>query len=235
MIPHAAISAAVIAGIAGLAPAAPITYTETFDDGLNHTGWTWDRTALGSVQGTGGNPGGFFRSALQAAPSLFCSDDLFTGNYVDRAVGSIGGDLRTVEFATATGMISIGLFHHNGTPDNPFDDTVASFVSTIESPTNPDFGWVSFDFDIPFAAADTPADWRLTGVLPFIPATVDWQTLMANVDEVVISWSDPGQPTLLFDSVRGADNLRVTYAVPAPGAIAPLGLLLACRRSRRRA
>lgn len=224
------------AALGGLVPAAAaqVTYIETFEEGANLSGWSWDRTTLGSVEPSGGNPDGYFRSALMAVPALFSSAEVFTGDFRARGVGSIGGDLRTVEFAAPAGFISVSLAHHNGTPTNPFDDTFASFVTSIAAPVNPDMGWVSFDVTIPSDATETPAGWILGGVLPQLPPTVSWDTLITNVDEVVISWSDPSQPSLLFDVVRGADNLRITYGVPAPGAAAVLGLAAAGLGRRRR-
>lgn len=219
-----------------LAQAAPAqtTYVETFDDGANHTGWTWDRTAAGGVEPSGGNPGGFFQSDLRAVPALFSVNDLFTGDFRQRRVGSIGGDLRTVEYAAPSGVISLALAHHNGTPDNPFDDTIAHFVTSIAAPVTPDMGWVSFDVTIPFDATTTPAGWALTGVIPLMPPTVSWDELITNVDEIAIAWNSTLDPVLLFDVVRGADNLRVTYNVPSPAAPALLALSAACLAGRRR-
>lgn len=219
--------------IAGAA-AAQTTYVETFDDGMNHTNWTWDRTSLGTIEDAGGNPGGYFRSVLTPVPSLFCDDPLFTGNFRERRVGSIGADIRTVEFSARADVISLALGHFNGTPDNPFDDTYAHFVTDIPAPVTPDAGWVTFDVMIPFDAADTPAGWVLTGILPGLPATVDWATLIEDVDEVVIAWNNTLRPVLLFDVVRGADDMRVTYNVPAPAAAALISLPLLALRMRRR-
>lgn len=230
MSPRPALLLAALAAAPALAQ--PTTYVETFDDGLNHTGWTWDRTTLGSVQTTGGNPGGYFQSALMAVPALFSADPLFTGDFRARRVGSIGADLAGIEFAAPPSFISIALAHHNGTPDNPFDDTFAFFVTDIAAPTNPDFGWVSFDVAIPFDALSTPDGWQLGGVLPQLPPTVDWNTLITNVDEVIISWSDPSQQTLLFDVVRGVDNIRITSNVPAPASALLLAPLALPRRRR---
>ena len=224
--------AALAAGSIGSSAFAGTTYIETFDDGLNHTQWTWNRTTLGSVQSSGGSPGGYFQSALMALPQLFTSHEMFTGNFVERQVSSIGGDLATIQFATPPTMISISLGYFNGTPDHPFDDTYASFVTSIEAPVFPDTGWVSFDVEIPFDAVTAPEGWRLSGIMPQIPPTVDWQTLLMNVDEVVIAWGDPLEPQLLFDTVRGADNLRIAYNVPGPGGV--LLLALAAGRIRRR-
>lgn len=231
---RSAAAAAAVACAAGMA-AAQTTYIETFDDGMNHSGWTWDRTALGGVVDTGGNPGGYFESALMAVPALFGAGEQFTGDFRARAVGSIGGDLRGVQFAAPEGNISIALMYNNGTPDNPFDDTFATYVSSIASPVNPDMGWVSFDFDVPSAALETPEGWQLSGVLPQLPPTATWDQVITNVNEVIIAWSNPLEPALLFDVVRGADNLRITYNVPGPGAAAGaalLGVLAAARRRR---
>lgn len=221
----ATISSAIVAG--------PTTYIETFDDGINHTEWTWDRTTFGSVELTGGNPDGFFQSILTGAPALFNSNAMFTGDFRARKVGSIGGDLATKQFTTPAGVISIALGYHNGT-DTPFDDTYAYYVSNIPSPTNESFGWVSFDFAIPFDSLTTPDGWQLGGVLPQIPPSADWNTVITHVDEIIISWNDPSQPVLLFDVVRGADNLRITYNVPGPGAAALLLGVGAVARRRRR-
>lgn len=214
--------------------AAQTTYIETFDDGANHSGWTWDRTALGGVAPSGGNPGGYFRSELVAVPALFSSHELFSGDFRQRRVGSIGGDLSTIEFAAPSGFISVALANFNGTPDNPFDDTFATFVTSIEAPVTPDAGWVSFDVAIPFDAPTTPDGWLLTGVLPPVPPTLTWDQLLSNVDETIIAWNNPLEPVLLFDVVRGADNLRITYNVPGPGAAAVLMLSAGCLARRRR-
>lgn len=217
------------------AAAGQTTYIETFDDGMNHSGWSWDRTALGGVVASGGNPGGYFESALMAVPALFSSGEQFTGDFRARGVGSIGGDLRGVQFAAPEGMISISLMYNNGTPENPFDDTYATYVSSIPSPVNPDMGWVSFDFEVPSASLETPEGWQLSGVLPQLPPTATWDQLITNVNEVIIAWNNPLEPVLLFDVVRGADNLRITYDVPGPGAAAGaalLGVLAAARRRR---
>ncbi len=228
-------AAAALAAAVGGAGAAPVTYVETFDDGQNHSGWTWDRTPRGQVVASGGNPGGYFQSDLMAVPALFGSGAVFTGDFRARAVGSIGGDLATVQFATPGTVISVSLGHHNGQPNNPLAHTFASFVTTIAAPVNPDDGWVSFDVDIPYDATETPDGWTLGGVMPQLPPTVDWNTLITHVDEIVISWGDPSQPVLLFDVVRGADNLRITWNVPAPGGAAALGLAaLPLARRRRR-
>ena len=225
----------VVVGATTAAMAAPTTYVETFEDGVNHTGWTWNRTSFGHIESTGGNPDWFFQSDLLTLPSLFCSDAIFTGNFAERRVGSIGGDLRTVEYASSPGtMISIVLFNDNGTPDLS-DDTIASFVTTVVAPTDPTLGWVSFDAAIPFDADTTPSGWTLGGTLPWLPPTVDWSTLITDVSEVLISWNDPTAPQPVYEAIRGGDNLRITYGVPEPGtATLLLGLLLCTARVSRR-
>lgn len=231
------VAAAALAAATGVA-AGQTTYVETFDDGINHSGWTWDRTPRGGVVPSDGNPGGYFQSELMALPSLFTSAPVFTGDFRARGVTSIGGDLRTVQFSSPPSMISIALMHDNGTPENPFDDTYATFVSSIPAPVAPDMGWVSFDIDVPSASTETPEGWVLSGVLPQLPPTVGWDHLIQNVNEVIIAWSNPLEPVLLFDAVRGADNLRITYNVPGPGAAAGtalLGVLAAARRRRAQA
>ena len=234
--PAAAAATAVLTlAITAAVGASPTTYIETFDDGMNHTGWTWDQSPVfGSIESSGGNPGGYFQSHFGALPSLFTSHETFTGNFRERRIGSIGGDLAGIEYASPPGKISIGLIHFNGDPDNPFNHTLASFVTDIDAPVNPDFGWVSFDVDIPFDSLTLPEGWRLTGLHPLIPPSVDWATLIQNVDQIAIGWADPLEPQLLFDVIRGADNLRITYNVPAPGAAAVLLALGGLTTRRRR-
>jgi hypothetical protein len=210
------------------------TYVETFDDGMNHTGWTWDRTAAGSIEPAGGNPGGFFQSDLQAIPNLFSSDALFTGDFRARAVGSLGGDLRTGEFASRAGPISNILAHQNGTAADPSDDSFAHFVTSTPAPVTPGAGWVSFDVAVPFESVPTPTGWVMTGLLPFQPAPDSWDTLITNVDEVIFAWGNSLQPQLLFDVVRGGDNLRVTYNVPGPACAAIVGGIAVLMSRRRR-
>lgn len=228
-----------LGAVAAMAGTATAGYVETFDDGQNNSGWTWDLTADGSVLTTGGNPGGYFNSGMMTIPSLFTSDALFTGDFRARGVSSIGGDLAAIEYGSWYGPISLVLTFSNGTTPT-FDDTYAYYVTSIAAPSNPSFGWVSFDVQIASTSTTTPDGWVLMGAY-FQPPTVDWNTLITHVDQVIIAWNDPRLPVPVYDQIRGADNLRIDFApipsVPEPGTAAlwslALGLGAWTRRRQR--
>lgn len=139
-----------------------------------------------------------------------------------------------MQFSSRSGPISLILVHKAGTPDDVFDDSFAHFITEVDAPVTSAAGWVGFDVPIPFSAVDAPDGWVMTGILPSLPAPASWDTLITSVDEVIIGWGNSLLPQLAFDVVRGGDNLRITYNVPAPGAGAVLVLGLAGLAVRRR-
>jgi hypothetical protein len=171
-----------------------------------------------SIPSTGGNPDWYLRTqgVDTFAPQLRTQgDSVFTGDYRARGVTTLGVDLRTfaVDFSAGGRPLSLLLIEDNGTPGDFGDDWAAYVVgpSNIPIPGEP---WKSFTFAVPSASTTLPPDWATLAFGPNSPANPDWNSVIADVDQVVFFY---GNPELLFifqQWTLGADNIFITETPP---------------------
>ncbi|HMN96773.1 MAG TPA: GC-type dockerin domain-anchored protein [Phycisphaerales bacterium] len=200
--------AAIAAGsLAGLGLACESTVVD-FDGGLNIGNWTWGIPV--TYPQSGGNPGAYMRTqGLDTfAPQLRTQGaSVFTGNYREKSVVSLGVDLITfaVDFSAAGRPLALMLVSDNGTPGNPNDDWAAYTLGPdIPVPGQP---WKSFDYDIPADATSLPAGWSYIAFGP--GANFDWNALIENVTRVTFFYGDPEFFFIFQMWTLGADNLRI--------------------------
>ena len=149
-------------------------------------------------------------------------ESIFTGNYLESGVTSIGIDLITLHTPGEVGNrpLSIILFNDNNTPFN-FNDDWGAFLVTDE--TIPEggvigfapAGWNSYDIDIPVQSPTLPKDWQ-TFDENGLGGDVEWTELMADVDVVEFFYGDPTSIFPFFSWDVGIDNARITFASSCP-------------------
>jgi hypothetical protein len=149
---------------------------EDFEDLANEAGWVVN-SAQDFIDPTGGHPGAFLHTPVVTfAPSPrtgFGTSSIFTGDYRNRGVTSVGIDLKT--FANSapvvvTWPLSVMLSGDSGTPGQSGDDCFALFLGTQPVPPDevscafdddPCSGWREFEFDIPSQSTTLPAGWLI--------------------------------------------------------------------------
>jgi len=198
----------------GTAGAADQTFIETFDSGSANEGvWTFGGPS-GSFPGSGGNPGAYLASGLldtfAPMPRTSLVGSVFTGNFRDRGVSSIGLDLNTFQAGTTGGRpLTLMLIHDNQTPGNTTDDTAAYFLG----PNIPAAGqgWVLYDFAVPSAETELPAGWLLLNMGNIDdPADHSWDEVIQDVDQVRYHYGDPTFFFIFQQWFLGLDNARIT-------------------------
>lgn len=189
-------------------------FITTFSSG-NPGGWTFG-SPNGSIQATGGNPGAFFHDdfldTFAPQPHTTTTTSLYTGNYRQRDVASVGIDLilYNVDFSADGRPLTVMLTSDNGTPANPNDDWVAYHIGPDNVPL-PGEGWKSYDFAIPSQSTTLPAGWSTLGLGPDAPASPNWNTLITNVVELGYFYGDPEFFFIFQGWDLGLDNPRITY------------------------
>lgn len=210
-----------------------VTHVETFDKGSNEGNWTYGVPNIEQIVPEGGNREWWLHSPCGEGPdecllfwypmpstSPLGDENVFTGNYRERGVTSVGIDLIT-HFYWHDGndgpgtpdfpwYVAVILVSDNGNPDDVSDNWGAYFVGEIEAPKVGE-GWKSYDFAIPSDATDFPPGWSLTTGGPNAPANPDWNDLVENVSLLTFSYLDPTLPALLNPWEVGLDNARITY------------------------
>ena len=188
--------------------AAPIQ--DTFDDGQNHGGWSYNPDD--AIEATGGSPGGWLHqaTAITFAPIFISSAKEYSGDFRAGGVSKISFDARldTQEWGTGAGFnMSVLLRDSKGTSD-PADDDYAYFVGP-EIPLE-GTGWKHFDFPIP--SQDTsavPAGWKggWAGDLESFRPGIDWNDVITNVDQVEIWFMNPSFFAIIQLWDIGLDNI----------------------------
>ncbi len=210
-------------------------FVEPFDEG-NEGQWSWG-TGNEEISPLNGNPGAFLQdltldTCCPGAGTAFGVQSIFTGNYLESGVTSIGIDLITLHtpFKVGNRPLSIILTNDNNTPFN-FNDDWGAFLVTDETipergvPGAP-AGWTSYDIDIPVQSPTLPKNWR-TFDENGLDGDIEWTELMADVDVVEFFYGDPAlfYPFFMWDV--GIDNARITFAPSCPtdldddGAVGP--------------
>lgn len=184
------------------AAAAQTTFVETFDSG-NEGEW-WYGIPNPPIEPTGGNPGAYLHEPLidTFAPQPRTQDPLseFTGNYVVRDVTSIGVDLITFDALSADGR-PLALVLNSG---DIFCYTLGPNIPLVGE------GWVSYDFAIPPAQTGLPAGWVAIDSTTGLPATVDWEQHISNIENVGFFYGNPEFFFIFQQWDVGMDNPRIT-------------------------
>ncbi len=201
-------------------------FTVTFDAG-NHGRWSYfgnPANEIEVIEPAGGNPGAYLHSTCVGlacldtfAPqprTMLGSTSMFTGDYRDRGVVSLGIDLilHDVDFSAEDRPLTLMLRNDSGTPADEGDDIVVYFVGPEDIPV-PGEGWKSFDFVVPSESVTLPVGWVLqqgTGA----GADADWNTVITDVDQVIYFYGDPEFFFIFQQWEPGLDNPRIATAVP---------------------
>jgi len=205
-------------------PAMAAQVVDTFDANDNPNGWGWTSDlgqTGGTVQSTGGNPGGWFDS-----------DPLFFNQHPE--VGSYGPDGSELRAALASGTLlsasidfqrldtsdennchpiydlpshfSIRFLDQHTIPSTP-RTTLDAFTTGEVSPLQGPFPWMTVTFTIPSASTEVPAGWVLDA-----PSDYTWQDMMHNIDAVAFGVVSPEDITYSSCWHLGVDNITLTYA-----------------------
>ena len=220
----AAVSLAV--GLTGWAQAAEtrVTTVETFETGTNEGEWSWG-TGTEDFVDFNGNPGRYLREShlvtfTPRASTSFGVQSVFTGNYRDRNVASVGIDMAiaSVDGGVAGRTVTLILLNDNGTPEDLEDDWGAFTVTDLPLPPtgvagvtgeNDILQWTSYDIAVPSQSARLPAGWSWISRNQLRP-NGSWARLMRDVDHVGFIMGDPAQLYPLFTWDVALDNPRIT-------------------------
>ncbi len=239
---HRAIPA-VLALLASYAATADTT-TVTFDNGGE--GWVGYQGSGGStvIENSGGNPGANMHTVFNNFGIEFAnnSNPAFVQDLTQYASVTFSVDLKanlTFFFSqdvTRPWVLELRDYDQPG-PDNPIYSSVYfKFADVGES----DWTTWSVTIDNP-QSATLPTGWRGSGDIdanfePTLPAGVTFASILAGYDEIVLTTFEPGWFFGFTDFDWQIDNITITtVAVPAPGALALLGMSGLLARRRRRA
>lgn len=216
-------SAAALVLVATLAVAATVlvTFVEDFETARNEGAWTYGTGNEFIATDGGGNSGLYLRdnnvvSFHPKASTSFGVDSLFTGNWTQRDVVSIGIDLATIDSSLniSNRTLSVILLNDNRTPFDLEDDWGALLVTSLKVPPAGVIGdadilnWVSYDFDIDSGARTTPAGWTILES-PDVKGPQNWPRLMRDVSHVGYIYGDPRIPAILGSYKLALDNPRI--------------------------
>jgi hypothetical protein len=219
-----------IAGRSGLAAVQTyanevhVTTVETFETGTNEGVWTWG-TWYEQFQETNGNPGRYLRASGLAdftprASTSFGIDSVFTGNYRERNVASVGIDMAipSVDGNVTGRTVTLILLNDNGTPDDLTDDWGAFTVTAFPIPptgvagilgSNDILQWSSYDIPVPSRSTKLPDGWSWVAGNQ-LRRGGSWSRLMRDVDHVGFILGDPTKLYPLFTWDVALDNPRIT-------------------------
>lgn len=216
------LAAAVSALILSPAPQAELfTFTENFAHHSNVGAWTFGNTHFERIEGTGGNPGAFYHNDFldsigPRARTTLGVTSVFTGNYRERGVFSVGADfvLFYVDFTSVGRPLTLFLYSDNGTPDDTSDDCRVYRQPGPAAPT-PNSKWKSYSFDIPVNSETLPPSWEVTqcGTRTDDEA---WNLVIEDVDQLSFFWVDPELFYILQVWDVGLDNPTITWGTPDP-------------------
>lgn len=186
-------------------------YVDTFESGSSQGGWTFGLPPIYPMDG--GNPGRYLRvnnlDTFAPQPRTTSTTSVFTGNWREKRVASVGVDLNTfdVDFSAADRPCTLILLNNNGTPANGNDDW-GVYVLGPDIPLEGE-GWKGYDFDIPYESASLPEGWKTIQFGPASPAP-DWNTAITDVDRIVYFYGDPEFFFIFQQWDLGLDNARIT-------------------------
>lgn len=210
------------------------TFVETFDNFSNVGGWSWGTPHGPTFVEDGGNPGWHLRdSNVQSfAPhpeTQLGVESIFTGNYKERNVVSVGIDLRSFMYYgdISSRYLTLFLMNDNGTPYDIADDWGAYIIGDVKVPskwvpmkavtttaTLNEPGWVSYDFAVNSQSVGLPKgwkSWRNVTLDKGKPTGGKWADLMEDVSYVRFYYGDPTTYYLIDDYILGMDNPRISW------------------------
>lgn len=192
--------------VASTAVAQPL---DDFEGGVSTGNWSFGGPSE-FIAPTGGNPGGYIRSAGldTTIPWLRCVEGSpFTGDF--RAAGITGATIDINVFSTDFNIgpfpLSVVLHSDNGTPVN-FNDDWAVFKMGDAIPA-PGSGWKRVVFTIPAAATSLPTGWGFLQYGAGSPATPNWNAVITDVARLEFSFGDPELFYIFQMWTVGADNV----------------------------
>ncbi len=219
---------------APLSLAEPGTFVETFDNYSNEGGWSFATDHMYVIETTGGNPDWYVHdndveSFAPHPETSLGTHSIFTGDYRQRNITSLGIDLRCFWYdGEITGRyLTLMLFNDNGTPFDVTDDWGAYKIGDVPIPskyvpmkaavtalaTNVP-GWVSYDFAINSQSRGLPDGWKKWSnsmVGGSKPSAGNWKDLMEDVSYVRFFFGDPTSYHLINDWDLGLDNPRISW------------------------
>jgi hypothetical protein len=206
-------------------PAMATEVVDTFETDANPNGWIWINDlgqVVGSVQPSGGNPGGWFDSedlyfkphpeVVGTAPAgselraALASGTLLTAS-IDFQRLDTSAENNCHPIYDLPSHFSIRFFDQHTVPTTP-RTTIAAYTTGEVSPLQGPFPWMTVTFTIPSAATEVPAGWVLAA-----PPDIDytWQDMMHNIDGIAFGVVDPEDITYSSCWHLGVDNIMLTY------------------------
>jgi len=242
------IALAVAAAGAFAAGAAAGTTTTTVDFSNGAEGWTGPQGPGGStvIEPNGGNPGEYMHTIFNNFGIEFTTDtnQAFIGDYTqyDDVTLSIDVDVNDISFfgSPAPRDLIVELRDYDNAPQGyPY---VSVWYTLTTMPGATDLDWLTHSVTIADTnATDLPAGWGGYGAEdpdtfePELPADRTFASVLEGVDELAFSTYVPGFFFGFTDFDIGVDNISITTTpIPAPGALALLGVAGLCSRRRRR-
>ena len=234
---------AALALVAGAPVAMAGTTVVTFDNGAE--GWVGPGGPGGAtvIDAAGGNPGANMHTVFNDFGITFSNttNPAFVQDLTQYASVTISIDLKAnlTEFffqpVTRPWVLELRDFDQPG-PDNPFYSSVFFKFSDVGMS-----GWTTWSVTIDNPqSAGLPAGWGGSGDVdgnfePILPAGVTFESILAGYDEIAFTTLQPGFFFGFTDFDWQIDNISITTVpIPAPGALALLGVSGVMLRRRRR-
>jgi len=235
----------IVALSAGTALAGVSTTTNTdFSSGAN--GWSGPSGPGGAttIVPNGGNDGEYMRTVFNDFGITFRNNTNadYLGDYTTADSITISIDVQ-VEYMNFFGqdvsrpwLVELRDFD---TAQGGYPWTSAWFLfDNISQANNP--GWTTYSVTFDPNSTDLPAGWGGYGAEdpntfePILPDGVTFADVLSGVDEMVFTTLQPGFFFGFTDHTVGIDNISITRTVPAPSALALIGLggLVGTRRRR---
>jgi hypothetical protein len=196
------------------------TFQETFSNGSNIGGWTYFSPGE-AIETVGGNPGAYLHAFGLDTFAPFprtTQPSVFTGDYRDAMVTSIGVDLITidVDFSAEGRPLALMLYSDSGTPADPADDWAAYQLGpNIPLPGQ---GWLSYEFPVPSDSEVLPPGWATVVFGPSSPPNPDWNDVITNVSRLGFHYGDPTFFFIFQMWDVGLDNVRIATDSPVAAA-----------------
>lgn len=211
-------------------PTPPTAFVEDFESRRNVGGWSFYTTHKPTFEDEGGNTDGYLHdnhvsSFAPAAGTAVGVESIFTGDYREQKVTSLGIDLRCIdyEYDITSRYLTLILMNDNGTPEDVEDDWGAyiigdtklpsKYVAWLSSTIINQPGWVPYDFEINSQTTELPEGWTFFRVYQMggeMPAG-SWTRLMQNVSYVQFYFGDPELYYILQHFDLGMDNARISW------------------------
>jgi len=217
-----------------------------FDNG--NEGWFGPEGPGGTsgIENSGGNPGNHLHTVFNNFGIEFTNNTnaAFLGDYTQYSSVTLSIDVRTESIQFFGQNVSRELIvdlrsFSLAQGGYPWASTWYTMTTMTTMATGQDWATYSVTINNP-ASATLPAGWGGSGAEdpntfePMLPAGVTFADVLADVDEISFSTFVPGFFYGFTDFDIRVDNIRIeTTPIPAPGALAVLGLAGLCGRRRR--